>query len=134
MSTRADATFVVKSWDEKPYHEAEGEAKLTRATVAKSFSGDLEGEGVVEYLMCHGKDGTASFVGLERIEGTLGGRSGSFILEHRGTFAGGTADTKWTVVPGSGSGELDGLQGEGGFASAHAESYEMVLDYEFKES
>ena len=102
MSNGATATFQVKSWDEKPYDEVEEGPKLTRARVTKSFQGDIEGEGAVEYLMVHREDGSASFVGLERIVGRVGERSGSFVLQHTGTFEGGTAKAEWIVVPGSG--------------------------------
>ena len=132
MSVHAKAKFQVKSWNEKPYDEMEGGPKLTRATVAKSFSGDLEGDGTVEYLMMHREDGGTTFVGLERIVGTIGDRRGSFVLEHKGTYEGGTAKTTWSVVPGSGTGDLSGLRGEGGFASAHADEYAITLDYDFE--
>ena len=74
----------------------------------------------------------ANFVGLERIVGRLGDRSGSFVLQHSGTFEGGTAKATWFVVPGSGTGDLRGLRGEGGFASGHANSYLITLDYDFE--
>ncbi len=131
MRTHATATFEVKSWEEKPYNEMEGGPKLTRASVAKSFQGDIEGEGTLEYLMIYRDDGSASFVGLERVVGSVGKRSGSFVLQHSGTFEGGTAKATWSVVPGSGTGELRGLRGEGGFVSAHAQRYPMTLDYDF---
>ena len=102
--TSANATFQVKSWEENPFNEMEGGPKLTRASIKKSFSGDIEGEGTLEYLMMYRTDGTASFTGLERIVGSVGGRAGSFVLEHRGTFAGDTAKATWSVVPGSGTG------------------------------
>lgn len=82
--------------------------------------------------MVHRDDGSASFIGLERVVGRLGDRSGSFVLQHTGTFEDGTAKATWIVVPGSGAGELRGLRGEGGFASAHAESYSMTLDYDLE--
>ena len=82
--------------------------------------------------MIHRDDGSASFVGLERVVGRVGDRSGSFVLQHTGTFEGGTAKTTWFVVPGSGTGDLRGLRGEGGFASAHAERYSVTLDYDFE--
>ncbi len=132
MSVQANAKFQMKSWDEKPYDEIEGGPKLTRATVAKSYSGDIEGDGTVEYLMIHREDGSASFVGLERVIGSIGDRRGSFVLEHKGTFEGGTAKATWSVVPGSGTGDLSGLRGEGGFASAHADEYAITLDYDFE--
>jgi hypothetical protein len=132
MSTHATATFEVKSWDEKPYDEMEGGPKLTRASITKSFTGDIEGEGTLEYLMMYRDDGTASFIGLERVVGRVGDRAGSFVLEHTGTSDGSTATASWSVVPGSGTGDLRGLRGEGGFASGHAESYPMTLDYDIE--
>ncbi len=81
MTRRATAMFAIKGWDEKPYNEAAGLPKLTRASVTKTFKGDLEGESQLEYLMLYRADGTASFVGLERVLGRLGGRSGSFVLQ-----------------------------------------------------
>ena len=130
MSKRAEATFEIKSWDEKPYDEMEEGPKLTRARVTKAFRGDIEGESTLEYLMMHRQDGTANFVGLERVAGSLCGRSGSFVLQHEGAFQGGTAKANWVVVPGSGTGELSGLRGKGSFASGHAESYPMILDFD----
>ena len=129
MRTRATGTFEVKTWDEKPYDESGGGAKLTRARVTKSFHGDIEGEGTLEYLMAYREDGSASFVGLERVVGQVGGRSGSFVLQHGGTFEGGMAKATWFVVRGSGTGDLRGLRGEGGFAAAHQQHYPMTLDY-----
>jgi hypothetical protein len=128
MTRRATAVFEVKSWDETPYDE-EG-PKLTRASVIKEFRGDIEGLGTVEYLMMYRNDGSASFVGLERIAGRIGNRKGSFVLQHTGTFAGGVAKATWVVVPGSGTGDLQGLRGDGGYTSAHAAQYPMTLDYE----
>jgi len=132
MTTRASATFEIKAWDEKPYDEFEGGRKLTRASVRKSFQGDIEGDSSLEYLMSYGEDGSASFVGMERIVGRVGNRSGSFVLQHSGTFAGGIAKAAWFVVPGSGTGELSGLRGEGGFAAGHEQQYAVTLDYEFE--
>jgi len=132
MSTHATATFEVKSWDEKPYDEMDGGPKLTRASITKSFTGDIEGEGTLEYLMIYRDDGSASFVGLERIVGRVGDRSGSFVLQHSGTFEGGVAKATLSVVPGSGTGDLRGLRGEGRFAAAHADSYPITLDYDFE--
>jgi hypothetical protein len=130
MTRRATAMFEVKSWNEVAYDE-EG-PKLTRASVIKEFRGEIEGLGTAEYLMMYRNDGSASFVGLERIAGRIGNRKGSFVLEHIGTFAGGVAKETWIVVPGSGTGDLEGLHGEGGFESAHAAQYRITLDYEIE--
>ena len=131
MATHATASFEVKNWDEQPSLPADGAAKVTQASVTMAFEGDLEGEGSVEWLMGYGEDGTAAFVGLERIVGTVAGRSGSFVLQHTGTFDGELAKAELAIVPGSGTGELSGIEGEGsleaGFGSDGVRSLE--LDY-----
>ena len=132
MRTQATATFEVKSWDEKPYNEIDVGPKLARASVTKSYEGDIQGEGTLEYLMMYRDSTSASFVGLERVIGRIGGRSGSFVLQHSGTFEGGMAKVTLSVVPGSGAGELRGLRGEGGFAAGHQKQYPMTLDYDFE--
>lgn len=132
MSTHATGSFEFKSWDETPYSEVDGEAKLTRASVTNSFTGDFEGEGAVEYLMAYANDSNASFVGLERLRGRLGGRMGSFVLQHSGTFEGGLAKSTWYVVPGTGTGELSGLRGHGGYNAHHGQPTAFTLDYDFE--
>jgi Protein of unknown function (DUF3224) len=70
----------------------------------------------------------ASYVGYERVVGSLGGRSGSFVLRLAGGFEQGAASTDWTVVEGSGTGGLAGLRGEGGYVAKHGEpevAYEL---------
>ena len=67
MTTHAKATFALSAWDEKPYDEMNGVPKLTRASVNKSYQGDITGEGKLEYLMMYRDDGSASFIGMERV-------------------------------------------------------------------
>ena len=132
MKTHAKGTFELKAWDEKPFNEMNGMPKLTRASVIKSYQGDITGEGKLEYLMMYRDDGSASFVGLERVVGSVGGRSGSFVLQHSGTFKEGVATVTLVVVPGSGTGDLRGMRGEGGFSVGHQPPYAMTLDYDFE--
>ena len=132
MRKKAKATFGIKSWDEKTYNEMEGAPKLTRVSATKSYQGDIEGEGKLEYLMMYRTAGSASFMGLERVTGSIGGRSGSFVLQHTGTFEGGVAKVTLSVVPGSGTGDLRGLSGEGKFSVGHQPPYSMTLDYGFE--
>ena len=69
---------------------------------------------------------------FERVTGTLGGRSGSFVLQGVGTWEEGVARTTWTVVPGSGTGQLTGLRGEGGIEAAGGQAeITYRLDYDF---
>ena len=132
MKTNANARFAIKSWDEKPYSEGPDLPKLTRATVTKTFTGDIEGEGQVEYTMMYRSDGSALFVGLERITGRLAGRSGSFVLQRNGVFEGGQAKESYSIVPGSATGELRGLSGDGSSAVGHGMEHPFTLNYELE--
>jgi hypothetical protein len=130
MKKSANARFAIKNWDEKPYSEGQDLPKLTRASVTKTFTGDIEGESQVEYLMMYRNDGSATFVGLERIVGRIGGKSGSFVLQRRGVFEGGQAKESYTVVPGSATGDLQGLRGDGSSAVGHGLEHPFTLDYD----
>ena len=125
-----NATFRITGWDEEPYDEPEDGPKLTRAHVQRSFHGDLSGTGNLMYVMAHLDGENASFTGYEKVVGSLGGRIGSFVLRHTGKYDGAAATAQYEVVPGSGTGELAGLTGAGGFSAGHAEEHDMTLDYE----
>jgi uncharacterized protein DUF3224 len=79
--------------------------------------------------MCYRADGTADYVGLERIVGRLGGRAGSFVLRSTGAYDGSEARATFSVVHGSATGELTGLEGEGHFAAPHGQQGKLQLDY-----
>lgn len=128
----ANARFAIKSWDEKPYSEGKGVPKMTRATVTKTFTGDIEGDSQVEYVMMYRSDGTAAFVALERITGRIGDRAGSFVLQRTGVFEGGEAKESYVVVPRSATGDLEGLVGEGASSVGHASDYPFALAYDFE--
>ncbi len=131
MTEKASSTFKITSWKEDALSETAGGGKLVRARVSKSYAGGLEGEGRVEYLMAYRGDGAARFVGYEVVTGSLGERSGSFVFEHRGTFEGGTVDSVWSIVEGSGTGDLSGLSGRVEFSAGHRDDYPVVLEYEW---
>ena len=131
MKHVANAQFTIKGWDEKPYGEGQDLPKLTRAAVTKTFAGDIVGEGHVEYLMMYRGDGSATFVGLERIVGQVAGKTGSFVLQRTGVFENGEAKESYVVVPGSGTGELRGLRGEGTSAVGHGMEHPLRLNYEW---
>jgi hypothetical protein len=130
MKKSADARFAITSWDEKPYGGGQDLPKLTRASVTKSYTGDIVGEGQVEYLMMYRSDGSATFVGLERVVGRLAGNAGSFVLQRTGVFEGGLAKEVYSVIPGSATGELQGLWGEGSSAVGHGMEHPFTLNYE----
>lgn len=83
-----------------------------RMTIDKRYHGDIEGTGVGEMLSAMTiTEGSAGYVAMERVTGTLHGRSGSFVVQHSGTMARGAQALSITVVPDSGTGELAGLAG-----------------------
>jgi len=130
--TNLSGEFEVTSWNEDTYAEPEGNRKLTHAAVGQSFTGDLAGTGSVDWLMCYQPDGTAHFVGLQRIEGTIDGREGSVVLESIGDFDGKEATGAWAVVPGSGTGDLAGMKGEGRFRAPMGPTASFTLDCSFE--
>lgn len=132
MNHSAGSTFRVESWDEDEYDAREDERKLTRARVVRKYEGELEGEGRAEYLMMYREDGSASFVAHERVVGRLGDRTGSFVLQHIGTYEEGVARETLSVVAGSGTAQLLGLVGGGVFESGHADAYPVTLHYDYE--
>ena len=130
--TRANAVITVRKYEPAAYEEpAEGPA-LARIHVEESFSGDISGDGVVEFLQAARADGPASFVGIERVIGTVGGRAGTFLLQDAGTVQDNIVSGDWFVIPGSGTGGLAGLRGEGGFRANLGEGAQVHLDYWFE--
>lgn len=130
MSTSASATFTLDGWDEQPYAELAEGRKLTRASVKQTFSGDITGTGTVEWLMSYRPDGSAAYVGLQVVTGSLAGRSGSFVVSTPGTYDGKGASGTWTVLEGSGTGELADLTGAGTFSAPSGGEPTVTLDYE----
>lgn len=111
MTTRAAGTFEVKLSPLTAYDDAEG-SPLGRMSIDKQFHGDLEGTSKGEMLtgMTSVKN-SAGYVAIERVTGTLHGRNGTFILQHSGTMTRGTPTLVVTVVPDSGTVQLEGLAG-----------------------
>lgn len=129
--TRASAQISVQKYEPVPYSEPAEGPVLTRIHVEETFSGDIDGTGVVEFLQSAQPDGTASFVGIERVTGTLGGRAGTFLFQDAGTVADNIVSGEWFVIPGSGTGGLAGLRGEGGFRANLGEGAQVWLNYWF---
>ena len=130
--THATGRITVHAYEPAPYDEPADGPALVRIHVAESFSGDIEGDGVAEFLQVSVADDSASFVGVERVIGRVGDRSGTFVLQDAGTLSGTTVSGTWFVVPGSGTAQLEGLRGEGGFLAELGESAQITLDYWFE--
>ena len=91
MPQSIHATFRSTSWEETPIGEGGTLPKLTRASSRQVYTGDVAGDSTLEYLMVYRDGGAATFVGVERIEGTVNQRAGSFALRHEGVFEDGVA-------------------------------------------
>jgi hypothetical protein len=110
MTTRATGTFDVQLIPEAS-QEGAG-STLGRMAIAKQFQGDLVGTSTGAMLSAlTATKGSAGYVALERVTGTLHGRAGSFTLQHSGTMARGAQDLVITVVPDSGTDGLAGITG-----------------------
>jgi hypothetical protein len=134
MSHQAKAAFKITTWNETPIHAGDGLPKLTRASVTQSLEGDITGQGTVEYLMSYRADGSASYVGIQRVVGTLAGRSGSFVLVGEGSYSHGKGEAlmTWRVATGSGTGDLTGLEGVGSAFATHTPPGTLALTYELE--
>lgn len=130
--TRASGVITVHKYEPDAYESPAEGPVLNRIHVEERFSGDIEADGVTEFLQAAHADGSASFVGIERVTGTLDGRAGTFLLQDAGTVTGSVVNGDWFVVPGSGTGELTGLRGEGGFQANLGENAKVHLDYWFE--
>jgi hypothetical protein len=110
MTISATGTFEVKLSPQVDGEE--GGKSLGRLLIDKRFSGDLEATSKGQMLAFRAAvEGSAGYVALEQVEGTLAGRAGGFVLQHSGTMERGAQQLSVTVVPDSGTGELEGLAG-----------------------
>jgi hypothetical protein len=112
MTTHASGTFEVKMTAQAPDDKGAA-AVVGRFSLEKQFHGDLEGTSKGEMLAIGtAVSGSAGYVAMEQITGTLVGRTGAFALQHTGTMTRGAPQLSVTVVPDSGTGELAGLSGK----------------------
>ena len=112
MTTHLETKLEIKSWDENPYRELDDGQKFTRAHVVLA--------------------GNSTYVGQMHVTGRLGGRSGSFVMQGKGTFNGKRARIESTVVPGSGTDELIGIRGKSKHVSTHDDYpfWPITMDYD----
>jgi len=129
---RATGRTEVGTYVPTTFDEVAGGPSLVEVHLTETFRGDIEGESTVRVLQAVARDGSASFVGVQRVRGSIGGRTGSFLLQPSGTLAGKVTKAEWFVVPGSGTGDLQGLRGEGGFEAQLGEHGSYWLDYDLQ--
>ena len=130
MKQTAQGTFTVEM---KPQGDANVMNGVTtgRMSLNKKFEGDLTAVGAGEMLTALTPvKGSAGYVAIERVTGTLNGKEGSFVFQHSGIMDRGTQQLSVTVVPGSGTGELTGIDGKFAIIIAdgkHSYEFEYLL-------
>jgi Protein of unknown function (DUF3224) len=126
MSRHIEARFEIARWDETPFEDGDEATKLTEALVKKRYEGDIQGTSTTKWLMAYAPDKSALFVGIEHIEGTIGGKHGSIVLIHDGQYREGVAAAELRVA--SGTDGLTKVAGTGKFRADPAGSLTLDLD------
>jgi hypothetical protein len=129
--TRATAKITVQSSEAKPYEQTGGPS-LVELRINETFTGEIDGGSGARALQVLRDDKSASQVSMQRFRGKLGGRQGTFVLQGSEIVENGKIKATWFVVPGSGTGDLSGLRGEGGFEGAFGKGSDGWLDYWFE--
>src|SRR6266498_4944218 len=111
------------------YDEPKEGPKLNEVQLIEIFRGDVEGEGKARVLQAQRSDGSVRYCTIERVVGTLARRRGTFLLEVQGTVQGKHNKGAWSVIAGSGTGDLQGLRGDGGFEAELGKHGAWTLDY-----
>src|SRR3954463_5079220 len=127
----ATATITVQDSKTRSYDQSAIPA-LAELTLNETFAGDWEGESLVRALQVLRDDKSAVMVSIQRFRGTLHGRRGTFVLQGSETIEHEKISATWSVVAGSGTDELVGLRGEGGFEGEFGTGSTGTLDYWFE--
>jgi hypothetical protein len=132
----ARAKYTVAKWEETPYQQPSPTTKMTKASVEFILTGEIDGKASVEYLMYYKYSdpadphkSSAVYLGLIRFEGELNGKKGSFILEDRGAFKSGAANSTLKIIEGSGLADLTNIRGSGSYL-ADSSGARMELEYQ----
>jgi hypothetical protein len=128
----SENTYTMTSWNEQVADGAEDGPRYAHARATFAYRGVIEGTSTADYLMYYageGYDGDGQRApGLERIEGSVHGRRGSFVIRHDTGYGAEGIQDSWSVVPRSGTGELTGLSGTG-TAAGSTEVIGYTFDY-----
>jgi hypothetical protein len=124
----ASAPFTNDRYDEEAYGGAEG-TELSQVHISRTFSGDLDGSSTAEILIAKSEGGGA-YTGQDLITGTLDGKTGSFVIQHGGIMGPEGISNSGTIVPGSGTGKLEGITGEGTLLADEEGNHTLTLDYQ----
>src|SRR5215831_10729764 len=128
MTQHASGTFDVKLSPQKPDSSEAERAKHGRMSLDKHYYGELDGLGAGEMLSAMTRKDSGVYVAIERVQGTLNGRKGAFLLQHLGVMTRGAQQLKIAVVPESGEEELIGIVGTMNIKIENGRHYDQV-DY-----
>ena len=131
IRARAEALVTVQSHQSKPFDESAG-PRLMEIHIEEAFEGEIDGTSTVRALQVVHSDRSSSLTSLQRFRGKVGGRRGNFVLQGKGTVEDGRIALDWFVVPHSGTDDLSGLRGEGGFEGEFGKGSKARLDYWFE--
>ena len=133
---KAKGSYTVKKWEENAYEHVSSEMKMTRAAVEYAMSGEIDGKALVEYLMFYKNfdaqdqhKSSADYIGLIRFVGRVHGKEGSFVIEDRGSFEKGSANSTLLIITGSGTEELKNIQGTGRYGTDQ-NGFHIEFEYE----
>ena len=129
--TRAKAKITVQNSEAKPYDQTVSPA-LVEIRLSETFTRGIDGESPVRALQVLRDDRSACLGSAQRFRGKLGGRQGTFVLQGSETVKNGKIKATWFVIPGSGTSDLSGLRGEGGFEGDFGKGSDGWLDYWFE--
>lgn len=129
--TRATARITVHDSHATPFDETNSPA-LLELQLHETFAGEIQGDSTVRALQVRRDDHSISMISLQRVRGKLADREGTFVLQGAEIIERGTIKATWFVVPRSGTSELSGLRGEGGFEGEFGKGSEGWLDYWFE--
>jgi hypothetical protein len=130
---KVSGKFEVKLQSLDSYTQGSDGINLGRMSIEKTFSGELAASSKGEMLnVITPVEGSAGYVAVEQVTGTLSGRNGSFVLQHFGMMSQGRNFLLLDVVPDSGAGELTGISGKMSIRIEDRQHY-YEFDYEFVE-
>lgn len=117
MSKTLTGTFQITQWDEESHIVFDEGGKQSYAQIKQTYSGDIEGNSSIKYLMNYKTETTACFVGYEVMDIEIDGKKGRMILRHDGVFEQGVASSKFNIIAENSTGELKDINGSGSFTS-----------------
>lgn len=127
----AEATVTVHDSHSAPFDQGAGPV-LSELRLNETFAGDIDGQLSVRAFEVRSGKKHGSLVSMQRFVGKLGHRKGTFLLQGSEIVENGSIKATWFVVSGSGTGELSGLRGEGGFTGEFGKGSHATLDYWFE--